>query len=375
MINVDDVKELEQTPSTLPPLYSAWMARVLEGPLPQETKATCDSCVMCQPANTAAGPADICFNPEVKCCTWLPELPNFSVGRILADDSPDMREGRNSVEERLQKRAAVTPLGFGQDAMYWLIYNQGQAAFGKCRALRCPHYVEESGRCGVWKYRESVCATWFCKHERGAVGYRFWQAIKQLLHAVEEGLAAWCVYQLDVDTEALSLLFPSTQQGSRAPLDHHLLDDGSVDPKYYKAIWGKWAGREKDFFRECASLVNLLSWNEVCTICGPKIPIFARLAQETYGRLQSKIIPPLLQVRPYRTVSVEPSYSQVVTYSSYDPLRVGKALRDVLPYFDGSPLEVVQQTIKTEKKMVLNQGLIRKLIDHDILGPATETTE
>jgi hypothetical protein len=52
---------------------------------------------------------------------------------------------------------------------------------------------------------------------------------------------------------------------------------------------------------------------------------------------------------------------------------VGKELRDVLPYFDGSPLDVVQQAIKTEKKMVLSEGLIRKLIDYDIVGPATET--
>lgn len=377
MIKVDEGKDLEQAASTLPPLYSGWMVHVLEGPLPEEKKATCDTCVMCPPANTAAEPGTSYFNPETKCCTYLPELSNFLVGRILADESPDMREGRVTVEERLLKGAGVTPLGFGQDAVYRLLSNEANGTlFGRSRALRCPHYIEEGGRCGIWKHRESWCATWFCKHERGAAGQRFWMAIKQVLNTVEEGLATWCVYQLDVGTDALKLLFPSTHQGNRAlALERYLLDDGTADPALYRAIWGKWAGREKDFFKECASLVNPLSWDEVSSICGSQLAIFTRLAQEAYGALESKTLPPLLQVRPYRTTNVEPTYSEVISYSDHDPLRLTKALRDILPYFDGSPLEAIQQTIKTEKKMVVNEGLIRKLIDHDLLGPATGTTK
>ena len=203
MSNVGEVNELEQTPSSLPPLYSAWMAHVLQGPLPQETKATCATCVMCPPTSRTPEPGASYFHPQTKCCTWLPELPNFLVGRILADASPQMRAGRLSVEERLQKGVAVTPFGFGQDALYQQLYNaamykQAHGTFsGRSRPLRCPHYVEEGGRCGIWKHRNARCATWFCKHERGATGSRFWMAIKELLGAVEEGLATWCVSQLD----------------------------------------------------------------------------------------------------------------------------------------------------------------------------------
>lgn len=375
MITVDEVKELEKAPSTLPPLYSAWMVHALEGPLPQETKATCDNCVMCPSASTPIEPGASYFHPETKCCTYLPELPNFLIGRILADESPDLRAGRLTVEERMQKRAAVTPLGFGQDAVYHLLSEQGNGTlFGKSRALRCPHYLEDGGRCGIWKHRHSWCATWFCKHDRGAAGARFWAATKQLLDVVEEGLASWCVSQLDVGTDALKLLFPSAQQDTRAlPLERHLLDEGSADPALYNAIWGKWAGREKDFYRACADLVDPLSWEEVCSICGPKLSIFLRMVQEAYTALQSTRLPTLLQVRPYRTTKVEPGYSEAVSYSEYDPIRLSKVLRDVLPYFDGRPLEAVRESIKTEKKVALNDGLIRKLIDHDILGPTAET--
>src|SRR5947209_11934973 len=97
------------------------------------------------------------------------------------------------------------------------------------------------------------------------------------------------------------------------------------------------------------------------------------MVQEAYTALQSTRLPTLLQVRPYRTTKVEPGYSEAVSYSEYDPIRLSKVLRDVLPYFDGRPLEAVRESIKTEKKVALNDGLIRKLINHDILGPTAET--
>jgi hypothetical protein len=164
--------------STLPPLYAAWMHQMLAGPIPEETQATCANCAMCAKAGDPPANSTLFFHPQVKCCTYLPRLPNFLVGRLLADDDPDFAPGRITVEERLQRGVAVTPLGFGRDAVYTLLYQQGaNAAFGRSRALRCPHYIEEGGRCGVWKHRESTCATWFCKHVRGAVGMQFWQVL------------------------------------------------------------------------------------------------------------------------------------------------------------------------------------------------------
>ena len=366
MINVDDIKEHEQASGILPPLYTAWIANVIEGPLPTETKATCSNCVMCQPANKMDGPNNITFNPATKCCTWLPELPNFLVGRILSDDSPDMREGRISVEERLRKGAAVSPLGFAQDTVFKLAREEERGYFGRNSALRCPHYIEEGGRCGIWKHRYSVCSTWFCKHERGAAGRKFWNVIKHLLCIVENNLAAWCAYQLDVKTEMLANLL--TQPRS-------LLGDDYIAPKFYRAVWGKWAGHEQDFFKECASLVNPLSWDEICAICGSQIAIFIRFAQETYASLQSKTIPPLLQVLPYREIKVEQDYSQVITYNRYDPVRLSNDLKSALQYFDGRPLDAVQQAIKTERNTVLNENLVHKLIDFRLLGPVTEKTE
>lgn len=72
--------------STLPPLYAAWMDQVLAGPIPEETQATCDNCAMCAKAGDPPASSTLFFHPQVKCCTYLPRLPNFLVGRLLADD-------------------------------------------------------------------------------------------------------------------------------------------------------------------------------------------------------------------------------------------------------------------------------------------------
>src|SRR5262249_55419500 len=110
------------------------MAQALPGPIPAETRATCQQCAMCPPATGAASPTPSpdYFNPQTKCCTYLPRLPNFLVGGILADETPEMAPGRASVEQRIRKGVTVTPLGLAADARFQLLYWAGRGAtFGK----------------------------------------------------------------------------------------------------------------------------------------------------------------------------------------------------------------------------------------------------
>src|SRR5262245_39301628 len=133
--------------SILPPLYATWLGHVLPGPIPEETQATCQQCAMCLPATSAASPAPapVFFNSHTKCAAYLPRLPNFLVGGILTDDTPEVQMGRSSVEQRIQQSVAVTPLGLARDARFQLVYREGaQSSFGRSLAWRCPHYLEDS---------------------------------------------------------------------------------------------------------------------------------------------------------------------------------------------------------------------------------------
>ncbi len=357
----------ENLASTLPPLYAPWIQELLDGPLPPERKATCERCVMCSPSSDQAPDGALAFNPQSKCCTYLPVLHNFLVGRILLDDDPALAPGRATVEARIQKGVAVSPLGLLRAGLYTFLYEHSPDAFGLSQALRCPHYLEERGQCGMWRHREATCATWFCKHERGAVGMRFWKTLKQLLSAVESSLARWCVLELDVGTEALRRLFPPPQRATAQTFDEHDLD-GRVDLKEYRALWGTWAGREREFYRSSAALVNPLTWQEVRALCGPEVGVYVRLTQEAYRALHSQMIPPALRVRRFEVVDSRPEASTLASYSRFDPLKVPRPLLRVLPYFDGRPTDEAVQCIAAEQGIQLDPPLMRKLVDFEILS-------
>jgi hypothetical protein len=40
------------------------------------------------PGAGSSGASALAFHPETKCCTYIPALPNFLVGRIVEDDDP-----------------------------------------------------------------------------------------------------------------------------------------------------------------------------------------------------------------------------------------------------------------------------------------------
>lgn len=361
------------TPSPLPPLYAAWMDQLLAGPIPRETDATCDDCAMCSTETSPRAGSEIFYNPATKCCTYIPALPNFLVGRILSDDDPALARGRKTVDERLRSRLGVTPLGIEMPLAYEFLYQHASAkAFGRSEALLCPHYVaEESGRCGIWKHRPGVCATWHCKYVRGAVGSKFWQSLLQLLGVVEESLSRWCVYTLEIEVEGLRVLFPPKGSlGLGQQVDSFALD-GKVDAHVYEQAWGKWLGREEEFYKQAARLVNGLDWQGVVSIGGTEIKIQERLVQDAYSQLNSHELPPALIVGRLNVLSMGRESTRVMTYSLLDPLDLPVSLMAVLPYFDGRQTTDAMAAIETQEGISLSPDLVRKLVDFDILVAST----
>jgi len=128
-----------------------------------------------------------------------------------------------------------------------------------------------------------VCATWFGKHVRGAVGLRFWRALEQLLIAVEWQLVRWSVLELGVDVDTLRELArrATGRRESGRTLDVHQID-GEVDEAAYRRRWGSWVGQERKFFEECALLVDRLAWPDVLRIGGAEVALLERLARDAY---------------------------------------------------------------------------------------------
>jgi hypothetical protein len=358
--------------SPLPPLYAAWIDELFAGPIPEESNATCSDCAMCSPEHP--GGSEFFFNAQTKCCTYVPRLPNYLVGRILGDADPAFAEGRNTVGERLRAGVAVTPLGLGRPPVFDQLYRRNPRGFGHSRSWRCPHYLEEGGRCGVWKHRAAVCATWFCKYVRGEVGRGFWQAVHRLLSHVEQSLAAWCVLELDVGAAALDCLFPPPQFPDRNKgMDSYALD-GRVDPAAYRLVWGNWLGREAEFYQECAGRVKALTWQQVLALGGPQVRASARLAQDAYRKLVTHDMPTALKVGSFQILNLTVENGCVSAYAGSEFLELPRELLDVLGYFDGRPTTDALHDILMDKGLDIEPELVRKLADFGILIPCESTT-
>jgi len=350
----------------LPALHARWLADVVDGPIPEETEATCDRCVMVAHSTSArAG-----FHADTKCCTYLPKLHNFLVGAVLADPDPAAAAGRASVIDRIARRVAVTPLGLGRPRTYLLLYDDGgSVVFGRTRAMRCPHYLEDGGRCGVWRHRESTCSTWFCKHVRGRVGYSFWQEVRRMLASVERDLAWWCLGEIGIDVGVLAALLEVREADDR---HDRRVSAGEIDgaaPSNYRELWGAWHDREQELYRACAERVAELRWAEVVQIAGPIAAATASVVRDRYARLMSDQLPDRLVAGSFRTLGFTGASCLTVAYSEFDPVALPIELVEALPRFDGRPLDAVLSDLAAGG-IELERDLVLRLVDLGVLVQA-----
>lgn len=310
--------------SPLPPLYAPRIEELLGGPVPEERHATCSSCAMCEPTNAKAATASLTvFSPETKCCTYVPTLPNFLVGMILDEDDPTTREGRASVQRRIAAGSGVTPLGLQSDSHYALIYKHaGGALFGQAHGLRCPHYQAlGEGICGIWRHRNAVCATWFCKHERGVFGKRFWDTLLHVLTMVERHLSLWAAAALG---ESVNELGPA------------LLPYFAT---MFRGSTGGWSGRSasrpEEFYAAAANLVRPLTSSQVRELGGPELALVAGQLRAAYGAIQAREMPPYLRLGAVGGVPRGDGIVALTGHSANDMLLLPTALAEVLDRFDG----------------------------------------
>jgi hypothetical protein len=321
----------------LPPLYGRWISELLGGTLPEEHAATCDACVQC----SGHAPEGYRFADATKCCTYVPALANYLVGGSLRAGS---LIGRDRLLRRMKDEPdSVTPHGLDATEGERQRYRDILAGerFGRDPGLHCPYYLhEQGGLCGVWKHRNGICATWYCKHDRGAAGQRFWQALEVLLTTVERELSHW---------SACTILFDETPQE----------DDGGEAP------WSAWAGREAEYFRRAAELVEALSWTDVQAIAGPALEAAVHELLAAHVALHDGI-PARLEVGTIRVSHRGPESSRVVTYLDTDALEIQNGLLDLLPRFDGRPTGEILAELRAAGVQV-SPDLLRVLVDFELL--------
>jgi hypothetical protein len=325
----------------LPPLYRAWIDKVLGMPIVSEPRATCEHCAMCAYHERPAK-ADTYFNPNTKCCSYYPTLPNFLVGAVICDNDPNYAEAK----EHFIRGAFTTEITpYGIEPPYWIRFFYKLKAFGKFEQVLCPFYMQNRVHaCSIYKYRNARCSTWFCKHERGSPGWKFWKKLDQLLTHAETELAKKCIAKLEV-------IIPA--------------EPGDVREKF----WGNWMFREPEFFQECWKIVRPLTWEEVLQIVGDELKRVATELQESFTQLNSPSFPKSLRAGEYSEEDVGEGFVRLWGYSKYNPIDVRKEVADSLFYFDGRPVDEVLNEIQKENSIHIDDELLLQLTDYEILVP------
>lgn len=345
------------TPATLPVLARRWLDAALPGPLPDEPHATCSACALAPPEGHVARADERYFDPRLKCCTFIPSLPNFLVGGALRGP------GRARIAARIARGVGVSPLGLEPSEREALLAREGRAGFGHAHALRCP-YLDEDGRCQIWAHRNAVCATWFCRHARGLVAERLWRAAKRYLSAAERAVALHCAMVVDVGDAALALLLEPSH--APRPLAAHECDE-RPPPGRAPLLWGRWYGQEAAFFEACAEEAAGVDGVRLHAIGGAALAAHARALQAAWALAADEGLPPRTRLGALRIHALRDGVVTVEGYSEYDLLDVPEALLAALPCFDGAAVAEALARASDERGLQITPALVRRLLDHGLL--------
>lgn len=350
--------------SLLPDAVKALVPDSFDQPLVPEPRATCGDCAMCSKSDDTESPLSDFFRPDTKCCTYHPILPNYLVGALLANTDPSFDEGRRRIRAKIEQRIGVSPGWIRMPRKYEVLLEASRAAFGRSTVLRCPYYEQTSGNCTIWRFRESVCSTFFCKHARGATAHTFWMALKGYLNVIEKTLSLWSSHA--VCPEAREPVPPRTK------LDVEDLEDRPPHPEVYEKLWAGWAGREEAFYVACFEHVRDISREDFAALVDDSEDgkeALERLAS-TYEAVTKPKLLPLLVVNPELKKDRVAGGVAVASYSRYDVLRLSDDLMAVLGELKADePVDAMIARMKRDHDVDVPRDLLIELQTHEVLVP------
>lgn len=351
----------------LPDLYQRWVAELLPGGIPREREANCFDCAMCDHGTGAPAPEMGFFHPVTKCCTYFPEVPNFLAGRAMTGNTGGAAALRAFVDGDGGPGAIATLFSVRPNQKIDTVYNHHrEELFGRDPELKCPYAITTDPAvgplCGIWQHRNSVCSTWFCKHERGATGFRFWYVLQGLLGSLEWSLAWWAITEILDDPAAV--LAPASRQVSRR-------NKVEIDPD----AWRQWPGTRASFYQECAAAVERLSAREALEIGGMEVRIHLLKVLACYDDLVDNDPPDRLRLAGFNVLTRDDRRALLRGARSAEPIEAPAVLLAVLHYFDGRPTSEVLAAIQHQTRIQLSPGLVRRLYDFGILQRSEDISE
>lgn len=339
----------------LPKLYHTFFPDFFENLVPVEVFSDCSNCSMiCKgnKSNMALKP----FNEKTKCCTYIPNIPNYLVGNILSEDNTLAQIGKERITNTIEKRTDVTPKGIAPPKIFGLLYDKFKKnGFGHSDKFVCPYYESESGNCTVWKYRTSDCSTYFCKYISNEKGKEFWQHLLVYLKHTEQSLIDYALLKLNFDS---TVLF-----GIPKELSVEEIDGKTISEADYEKNWKDLKTNEKDFFIASYELIRGLSKKEFASIVGVKGNVFLKRLEYSYQSMMH--IPSKLIKNKHAKFEEAVNGEYIVRIDLIDTKF--KLDKEILEIFDGKKTNEENINSLIDKNIEVDMELIRTLYNYDIL--------
>jgi hypothetical protein len=350
----------------LPEFYHPFLPDFFEEEIPAESFTDCANCPMiCSNREELGTDASRPFGPDTKCCTFTPYIPNYLAGALLSDSDSSLTEGKNRLREIIKCRKGIFPHGVYPTKKYSILYEHGKMhGFGKSIALKCPYFIPGKYNCSVWKYREAICSTWFCKHIAQNPGADFWEKMAETFRYVEESLSVFVLQQEFLDT--------SNPYGDDKNISHEDLDDLPPNVHEYTVRWGKWANREEEFYKHAYESVRALSKQQFDSILVIKLPVLIEAMKTSCAAM--KFIPEILTPNLSRTITevIPGTYRlEIDTWIERSDTTVTHAFdlpKIIIDSFDGKKsTESILTLLKNNHKIELGKDILIALVRHGIL--------
>ena len=195
--------------------------------------------------------AKLTYEANLKCCTYEPFVPNYWVGALLkeADRFP---LGVAHFRKKIQERGLALPIGILPDLEFQVIFNaRKKGQFGNEKDWICPYFDQAKNNCGIWKYRGSICMTFFCQSDYGKSGMTFWSHFSNYLTYVEGSLMEETLVDLDFSPRQVSSYLEYVNRSSATKKEMQ-----NFTPEEYRKLWNGYAPNIEEFYIKCYDLVR-----------------------------------------------------------------------------------------------------------------------
>lgn len=288
--------------TVLPELYKKILPNSILDMNLNETKATCDNCIMAKTRNTKStrttnttkninkdlsitNQKKITYQANLKCCTFHPFFPNFLIGATLLD--AQLENAHQVIRDKIKRREYSLPIGMPAPVRYQIEFNEKtKTDFGNRADWLCPFYLKEENRCGNWQNRGVVCTTFFCKSSYGKKGQLFWQTMSDYLSYTEMAIMEESLNYLDFSPRQVSHLlgYLKRETGTVQELRSWVL----TEPTAIK-LWNGYYDEQEQFFIKSYQLAANLNRKTFSQLLGPLGQTLLKQVHEHYQNLNPSL--------------------------------------------------------------------------------------